>query len=385
VATDLDRLNAAARAKDYANVEQIARQWLAREKFFVPHMFLIQVLLLTDREAEADREFDDLIGYKYNIASYMDAFPGVARRYKDRIDRHYVVNAIRTDHSLDGPNVPSGVERWTLPHRTENEPDFLVGARDLLDAALPPQEQFDRASASICTFGSCFAANLARILVEQGMQASSLLIEESVNSTFANRALMEIVAGEPLGAVHEDMKAAFGAEFFETVRAKIGGASHIVLTVGVAPSFFSVADGSFVFAKNYREMLKAGSIRMRTTTFAENAENLRRILDLMNRVAPAARKIVTVSPVPLAATAEMRSVVVADCVSKSTLRTAVHEVVSADPDLVYFPAFEIVRWLSAYTTTEVYGADDQNSRHVSNWVVAFIVESFIARFFAAAV
>jgi hypothetical protein len=41
-----------------------------------------------------------------------------------------------------------------------------------------------------------------------------------------------------------------------------------------------------------------------------------------------------------------------------------------------------VRWLSGYTKAEVYGADDQNSRHVSNWVVEFIVASFLRRFFA---
>jgi hypothetical protein len=39
-----------------------------------------------------------------------------------------------------------------------------------------------------------------------------------------------------------------------------------------------------------------------------------------------------------------------------------------------------VRWLSGYTKAEVYGADDQNSRHVSNWVVEFIVASFLRRF-----
>lgn len=120
---------------------------------------------------------------------------------------------------------------------------------------------------------------------------------------------------------------------------------------------------------------------MRTTTCSENIHNIRQIIDLMSEISPRSKKIITVSPVPLAATTEMPSVVVADCVSKSTLRAAVHEVVSTDDKVTYFPAFEVVRWLSGYTKTEVFGADDKNSRHVSNWVVEFIVGSFIARFF----
>jgi hypothetical protein len=347
-------------------------------------MFLIQALLQTGRTEEADAEFEDLAGYKFNLADYLSAFPAIARRYHERMSAHYVVSTMHTAHSIEGPHVPRGVVRWEVDFMTRTREEFLAQASVLFDAALPPQPPFDRANASICTFGSCFAANLARILVEQKMQATSLLIEETVNSTYANKILMEIVCGVGESQAHAEMRETFGAPFFETVRSKIRAATHIVLTVGVAPSFFRNDDNAFVFAKNYREMLERGEIHMRTTSFSENAENLACILALMDQVAPDARKILTVSPVPLAATAEMSSVVVADCVSKSTLRAVVHETLKGNPSLTYFPAFEIVRWLSGYTATEVYGADDRNSRHVSNWVVEFIVASFIQRFFTRA-
>ena len=81
---------------------------------------------------------------------------------------------------------------------------------------------------------------------------------------------------------------------------------------------------------------------MRTTRCAENVENIGRILELMDEIAPKATKVVTVSPVPLVGTTEMASVVEADCVSKSTLAaTAVHEVLQDAPQAYYFPAFEI--------------------------------------------
>jgi hypothetical protein len=121
---------------------------------------------------------------------------------------------------------------------------------------------------------------------------------------------------------------------------------------------------------------------MRTTTCSENIANLQRAIALIRVLAPTALVVITVSPVPLFATTEMPSALMADCVSKSVLRAAVHEVVSADRTLIYFPAFEIVRWLSAYTNTHIFGEDDRSSRHVSNWVVDFIVSSFASRFFA---
>jgi hypothetical protein len=364
-----EQLVAAARADDWQAVEQLARHWLAQRKFFLPHLFLVQTLLRSGRYGEADAEFDDLISYKHNLGDHVAGFPAVQRRYRDRLQRQ----AAAADGNSEG-------ER-PLPTRAA----VLTAATALLDAAVPPQALADPGRAAICTFGSCFAANLARIMTAQGIAATSLLIEESVNSTYANRVLLELVCGDPAvseGGAHADMHRAYGAEFLSAVREKIAAASHIVLTVGVAPCFFSTADGTFVFATNYRELLSAGRIAMRTTSHAENLTNLRAIIALMDRIAPAARKIITVSPVPLAATVELTSVVVADCVSKSTLHAAVQDMVAEDQRLTYFPAFEIVRGLAPYSAVELYGAEDRNTRHVSDWLVSFIVSSFLQRFFA---
>ena len=378
-------LYALAMQSDWRGVERTARASLAQTRYYLTHLYLIQALLSLGRPAEADEEFLILKSYKFNLAERLTEFPQIRNRYDAQINDGQVMNMMRPELGLEGTlEMSSGIARWNVKLKTDTTEQFKAEAKRVLDTALPVQILSDRATASICTFGSCFAANLARMMTDQGMQATSLLIEESVNSTYANRVLMEIVCGEAGTRAHADMRETFGDAFFEAVKTKIRNATHIVLTVGVAPSFFRNDDQSFVFAKNYREMLKSGEIHMRTTSFRENAENLQRILSLMQRIAPAARRIVTVSPVPLAATAEMSSIVIADCVSKATLRTVVHEVTTADPSLTYFPAFEIVRWLAAYTRTDVYGADDDNSRHVSNWVVEFIVSSFIARFFSGA-
>lgn len=377
----IEQLNQACLRSDWAWVEAASRQWLKQQRFFVPHLFLIRALLKTGRHEEADREFNDLFSYKFNIADRLQGFPEIEERYRERLSSHYVVSTMRPNISFEGQALPTGTRRWDLKSCTSTPQEFLAEAAAVFDAALPAQTKAPLDTSAVCTFGSCFAANLARMMVEKGMNASNLLIEESINSTYANRVLMEIVCGKVGDGAHEAMRAEFGEEFFNTVRGKLSSATHIVLTVGVAPSFFYTETGDFVFAKNYRELLQSGKIRMRTTTCSENIHNIRQIIDLMSEISPRSKKIITVSPVPLAATTEMPSVVVADCVSKSTLRAAVHEVVSTDDKVTYFPAFEVVRWLSGYTKTEVFGADDKNSRHVSNWVVEFIVGSFIARFF----
>jgi hypothetical protein len=90
--------------------------------------------------------------------------------------------------------------------------------------------------------------------------------------------------------------------------------------------------------------------------------------------------VLSVSPVPFTATFEMESAIVADCVSKSTLRAAAHEFLK-DPGAgaIYWPSFEIVRWLSGHIG-RTFGTDDGNNHHVSDALVTMIVELFIERF-----
>jgi hypothetical protein len=372
----LDRMVDATRRFDWTVVETVARQWLLERRFFIPHLFLINALIESGRLEEADREFENLIAYKFNIAERLDGFPIVAERYKERVAGHYL------DSRMIKNMAPwANVARWKVRHRIETKADYLEEARVLIETAASPGNLHERAEAVICTFGSCFAANLTRMLVDSRINATSLLIEESVNSTYANRVLLECVIGTGTGPAHEVMVRAFGWPFIENVAKKLSAATHIILTIGVAPSFFSAETGQYVFSENYKRLLASGKVVMRTSTCSENVDNLQVILSILNILSPDARKVITVSPVPLEGTLEFPSVVVADCVSKSVLRAAVHEVQSAEPDLLYFPSFEIVKWLSAYSMTEVYGAEDGDSRHVSDWVVDFITTGFMNLYF----
>ena len=62
----------------------------------------------------------------------------------------------------------------------------------------------------------------------------------------------------------------------------------------------------------------------------------------LREINPSVRFILTVSPVPLVATASEKHVLQANTYSKSVLRVAAEEIVTQLNDSVYFPAFEII-------------------------------------------
>ncbi|GAC1403619.1 MAG: hypothetical protein NVSMB64_05640 [Candidatus Velthaea sp.] len=77
-------------------------------------------------------------------------------------------------------------------------------------------------------------------------------------------------------------------------------------------------------------------------TVADVLADMRTFLAGLKRVNPRARLVLTVSPVPLAATYESRHVLVSTTSSKSALRTAAEEIARSRNDVWYFPAYEIV-------------------------------------------
>ncbi len=245
---------------------------------------------------------------------------------------------------------------------------------------------FIEAGTVFMTFGSCFATNLGRRLRTAGFQVNSETIGEEVNSTFANRYLLEWIERGPVDGPTSMMDRVYGEAMRQRFLTAIKGSDVVVMTLGVAPCFFDGRSGEFVFypsrSKTGQEHLSANHV-MRTTTVAENVRNLVAILDGLQRIAGKAVKVVlTVSPVPLTGTTEFGSAVIADCISKSTLRVACHEVLLTQQahDLVYWPSFEIVRWLGAHFGPDhpsVFGAEDGNTRHVSEWIVSLIIDLFL--------
>jgi uncharacterized membrane protein len=85
-----------------------------------------------------------------------------------------------------------------------------------------------------------------------------------------------------------------------------------------------------------------------------------------------ARFILTVSPVPLVATATSEHVVTATILSKSILRVAASEVCKKISDVKYFPAYEIVTGPQAPKNSF-----ENNRRDVTQFAIDIVMQSLI--------
>lgn len=93
-------------------------------------------------------------------------------------------------------------------------------------------------------------------------------------------------------------------------------------------------------------------------SFEEITADFRKIRMLFKRANPAARFILTVSPVPLAATASGDHVLAATMRSKSILRAATSSLVEEFEDVDYFPSYELIA--SPFSEGRFFAQDRRN-------------------------
>lgn len=101
----------------------------------------------------------------------------------------------------------------------------------------------------------------------------------------------------------------------------------------------------------------------RNFTYTEVRDDLVTIIALMRRIKPGLKFILTVSPVPLAATAGGDHVLTATSYSKAVLRAVAGDVAGSDSSIDYFPSYEIITSIAA--RSEHYEDDLRNVRKES--------------------
>jgi Flp pilus assembly protein TadD len=296
------------------------------------------------------------VGQRLNSASYM--LDGLSRRKKSGSSRKLARWPVQLTEC-------ASLER-VIHHATLG----IVSEKPILKRDVP-----------VSTLGSCFALNIAHALTRLGVTVHAFGMGELINSTFANRALLEWITGEQSPSyepsVIDVLRAYFGDSPGEA-RRRLTESGVIIFTLGVAPGFFDRKSGLFHLTQPGSNTLHLlAEKEFRTTSVDENVENIEYIVSAIRKLSADIQVVFTVSPVPLYSTFEYSSAVIADCVSKSTLRVAIDAYLKRSPPGVhYWPAFEIVRWLGAYHGP-MYGAEDGTSRHVSEQVVAAITKKFV--------
>lgn len=106
---------------------------------------------------------------------------------------------------------------------------------------------------------------------------------------------------------------------------------------------------------------------------AETSRDMGAALDAMRRLNPGLRVLLTVSPVPLTATASGQHVLVATTYSKSALRAVAGELAATDHAVDYFPSYEIIAGAPARA-----GFFAPNMRSVETAGVDLVMRHFFA-------
>lgn len=149
---------------------------------------------------------------------------------------------------------------------------------------------------------------------------------------------------QPGGFASEREMRADRAQHLARVREMFETLDLLVFTLGLTETWISRADGAafplcpgvaggtFDPARHEFRNLRTADVRAQIEAFAAR----------LRGVNPAARIILTVSPVPLAATASGNHVLPATIYSKSVLRAAAQEAAEDLAGVFYFPSYEIV-------------------------------------------
>lgn len=134
------------------------------------------------------------------------------------------------------------------------------------------------------------------------------------------------------------------AQHFAAVRRLFAELDTFVFTLGLTETWADAADGAVypvcpgVVAGTFdpqRHVLQNHGV-------GEVVDDLAQFLFLLRSINPKADVILTVSPVPLMATAEDRHVLVATSLSKAVLRVAAEQVAAMHERVAYFPSYEII-------------------------------------------
>lgn len=248
----------------------------------------------------------------------------------------------------------------------------------------------------IAAIGSCFADRVTRALASMGLDATLHPAGLQFN-TYSILQEFEHLFGPEDPYVEDDLvqvsdkrwvhpfrksltgrtrEAALASQLHIDARADAAyrNADLIVITLGLIELWERVRDGLVAAELPPLRQFEAGEYRFRVTTTAENLDNLERIRARI-RTFSEAPILVTISPVPLAATFRSAPIVVANCESKCGLRAAAADFVAAHDDVHYFHSFELVpQWQGEGPFFM------EDGRHISPEGVTFIISEFLEHY-----
>ncbi|MEV7994865.1 GSCFA domain-containing protein [Streptomyces sp. NPDC086077] len=267
-----------------------------------------------------------------------------------------------------------------------------VAERDPLDIAdlWTPKWPIGQ-DAPVITAGSCFAGHIGRALLEEGMHwydaeppPPGLTAEQRsargyrrfsfrTGNIYTAAALRQWIAWalgsrmppgevwEEDGRFYDPYRPTVEPEGFASpgellrsrevtlaaLRTALAEAEVFVFTLGLTEAWHDTERDTVLpmCPGTVRGSFDAGRYVLRNHTVSQVHEDLTEALAMARGVNPGLRTVLTVSPVPLTATATGRHALVATTFSKSVLRAAAGQLADEDDRVDYFPSYEIVTGL----------------------------------------
>lgn len=181
---------------------------------------------------------------------------------------------------------------------------------------------------------------------------------------------------EPAGLDSPREVRAHRADHLRRVRRLLRRADVFVFTLGLTEAWVHAPSGTVyptapeTIAGTYDPRIHA----LVNFTAAEVAADLEEFRTVAQSVNPRLRLLLTVSPVPVVATATDAHVLAASVYSKSTLRAAAGQLQDAFDDVDYFPAYELVA--TPFLRRELFAP---NLRSVTEEGLDLVMSHFLAR------
>lgn len=368
---------------------------------------------LGDAEVAAAR---DLI--REDRPADFEAFRTLARARLARLDAQaaaalqrvvaHLETVVAFNRSIYYPQSPEEIKTRFWPNNAKLMATNWHSYADIFDTDffLKPH-RFITPSTAIGSAGSCFAAAISRQLqfwgynyvLEMGRKPDDMNDPEAYEADPARcgtiysapvmRQMVERAFGEWVpekvvlrsapkfidpfrGMPHYEDWDGYHREYDEhnaALRRALTKCDVFIITLGMTEAWYFADSGLFT---NTTPRGKEHTLfRCKNLTVEENVAELERLYEVYKRHKPDIKFVVTVSPVPINATFNAdRHVVVANSLSKSTLRVAAERFCNAHPDdTYYFPSYEIV----LYGTEEPWEID---RRHVSPKAVGRVMQQF---------
>lgn len=180
-------------------------------------------------------------------------------------------------------------------------------------------------------------------------------------------------AVEPMGLARAEAVLLHRRSHLSKVRTMLESMDLMIFTFGLTEAWVDASDGTVypTAPGTVATPVGAPSLEFRNFTASETMADFLAFRELVHQRNPGCRFLLTVSPVPLTATAGRDHVLVATTYSKSVLRAAAGELAATLQDVDYFPSYELI---SSPVSRGAFF--DPNLRTVSAQGVKLVMDTF---------